>query len=54
MAARGPEFDRMAVFWSGDGGWADLDEKISAGLAGHGVPVVGVNSFKYLWTTRTP
>jgi len=44
----------MAVFWSGDGGWADLDEKISAGLAGRGVPVVGVNSLKYFWTNRTP
>jgi type IV secretory pathway VirJ component len=54
VAARGPESDRMAVFWSGDGGWADLDEEISASLAGHGVPVVGVNSLKYFWTNRTP
>ena len=44
----------MAVFWSGDGGWADLDEEISASLAGHGVPVVGVDSLKYFWTNRTP
>ncbi|MGB5421686.1 MAG: AcvB/VirJ family lysyl-phosphatidylglycerol hydrolase [Desulfobacterales bacterium] len=54
VAARGPETDRMAVFWSGDGGWADLDEEISTSLAGHGVPVVGVNSLKYFWTNRTP
>lgn len=54
VTARGPESDRMAVFWSGDGGWADLDEEISASLAGHGVPVVGVNSLKYFWTNRTP
>ena len=44
----------MAVFWSGDGGWAELDREISTDLAGRGVPVVGVNSLKYFWTQRTP
>ena len=44
----------MAVFWSGDGGWAELDQEISANLAGRGIPVVGVNSLKYFWTSRTP
>jgi type IV secretory pathway VirJ component len=44
----------MAVFWSGDGGWAELDKKISTRLADHGVPVVGVNSLNYFWTNRTP
>jgi type IV secretory pathway VirJ component len=46
--------DRMAVFWSGDGGWAELDREVSAGLADRGVSVVGVNSLKYFWTIRTP
>jgi len=54
VAAPGSAFDRMAVFWSGDGGWAELDREVSAGLAGNGVPVVGVNSLKYFWTSRTP
>jgi len=54
VAARDPAPDRMAVFWSGDGGWAELDKEVSAGLAGCGVPVVGVNSLKYFWTDRTP
>jgi len=54
VAARGPASDRMAVFWSGDGGWAELDQEISASLAARGVPVVGVNSLKYFWTSRTP
>jgi type IV secretory pathway VirJ component len=53
VAARGPESNHFAVFWSGDGGWADLDKEISAGLAGKGVPVVGVNSLNYFWTKRT-
>jgi type IV secretory pathway VirJ component len=47
LAAHGPGSDRMAVFWSGDGGWADLDQAICAGLSHRGVPVVGVNSLKY-------
>ena len=54
VAAHGPASDRMAVFWSGDGGWAELDQEISAGLAARGVPVIGVNSLKYFWTKRTP
>jgi len=54
VAGRDPASDRMAVFWSGDGGWADLDKEISADLAVHGVAVVGVNSLKYFWTGRTP
>ncbi len=54
VAAHGPESDYMAVFWSGDGGWAELDKEISTHLAARGVPVVGVNSLKYFWTNRTP
>ena len=54
VAARDPASDRMAVFWSGDGGWAELDKEVSANLAARGVPVVGVNSLKYFWTNRTP
>ena len=54
VAAPGPGSDHMAVFWSGDGGWAELDREISTGLAGRGIPVVGVNSLKYFWTSRTP
>lgn len=54
VAAHGPESDYLAVFWSGDGGWADLDRDISARLAARGVAVVGVNSLAYFWTGRTP
>ncbi|MFZ0133713.1 MAG: AcvB/VirJ family lysyl-phosphatidylglycerol hydrolase [Desulfobacterales bacterium] len=54
VAARGPQSAYMAVFWSGDGGWADLDKDISARLAARGVAVVGVNSLAYFWTGRTP
>jgi type IV secretory pathway VirJ component len=44
----------LAVLLTGDGGWAGLDRDVSAAIAKHGIPVVGVNSLKYFWTARTP
>ena len=44
----------FAVFLSGDGGWAGIDQDVAAALAAAGIPVVGFNSLKYFWTARTP
>ena len=44
----------MAVIYSGDGGWRDLDKQIGEALAARGVPVVGVDSLRYFWRARTP
>ena len=44
----------LAVFYSGDGGWADLDEQVSLSLARQGLPVVGLNSLAYFWKKRDP
>ena len=44
----------MAVILTGDGGWADIDKSVAAGLAAAGVPVVGWSSLRYYWTPRTP
>lgn len=44
----------MAVVVSGDGGWAGLDKEVAGALSTKGIPVVGVNSLQYFWTTRTP
>lgn len=46
--------DLLAVIATGDGGWADIDENLAAGLSARGVPVVGWNSLRYYWTPRTP
>jgi type IV secretory pathway VirJ component len=54
VPATGPERDLAAVFVTGDGGWAEIDKRISARLAAAGVPVVGWSSLKYYWTPRTP
>jgi hypothetical protein len=44
----------MAVIYSGDGGWRDLDKEIGEHLSQRGVPVVGVDSLRYFWTEKKP
>lgn len=44
----------MAIVYSGDGGWRDIDKQIGEVLAGRGVPVVGVDSLRYFWRAKTP
>ena len=46
--------DTLAVFYSGDGGWAAADVGISDGMIQAGIPVVGVNSLRYFLQRRTP
>jgi type IV secretory pathway VirJ component len=46
--------DVLVVFYSGDGGWADLDQKVATVFNQRGMPVVGVNMFKYFWRNRPP
>ena len=46
--------DSFAIFMSGDGGWAGLDQDIAAALSAQGIPVVGLDSLRYYWTKRTP
>lgn len=52
--APGDSSQTLAVFLTGDGGWADIDKTISDSLARHGIPVVALNSREYLKTKRTP
>ncbi|NEL42783.1 MAG: virulence factor, partial [Xanthomonas perforans] len=49
-----PGSDRMVVMLSGDGGWRELDKGIAAQLQQQGVSVVGWNSLRYFWASRTP
>ena len=53
LPAEGPG-RHMAVIWSGDGGWRDLDKEIGEVLAQNGVSVVGVDSLRYFWSAKTP
>lgn len=49
-----PSRDTMAVIYSGDGGWRDLDSQVGANLQAAGIPVVGVDSLRYFWSKKTP
>ena len=44
----------LAIFWSGDGGWATIDKEVSENLQAKGISVVGVDSLRYFWSARTP
>jgi type IV secretory pathway VirJ component len=52
--ATGDSAPELAVFLTGDGGWAAIDKEISDSLVRHGIPVVALNSREYLATKRTP
>ncbi|UJW75100.1 virulence factor family protein [Rhizobium sp. SL42] len=49
-----PSRDTMAVIYSGDGGWRDLDSEVAGQLQSSGIPVVGIDSLRYFWSARTP
>ncbi|WP_182084940.1 virulence factor family protein [Aureimonas sp. ME7] len=43
----------VVVFFSGDGGWRDLDKTIGDWLTEHGVEVIGVDSLRYFWSEKS-
>ncbi|WP_429931223.1 virulence factor family protein [Agrobacterium vitis] len=49
-----PAFDTMAIIYSGDGGWRDIDSEIASYFQSEGLPVVGVDSLRYFWSERKP
>lgn len=48
------KFDTLAIVYSGDGGWRDLDQQVAGALQNRGIPVVGVDSLRYFWSEKTP
>ncbi|KAB0679973.1 virulence factor family protein [Aureimonas leprariae] len=49
-----PTRDTLAIIYSGDGGWRDLDKEIGDIFQKEGLPTVGVDSLRYFWTKQTP
>lgn len=44
----------LLVFFSGDGGWASLDEDVAEHLITRGIGVIGVSSLRYFWKAKPP
>lgn len=44
----------LIVFYSGDGGWRDIDKKIGAYLSDQGYYVAGIDSLRYFWRKKDP
>jgi hypothetical protein len=42
------------LFYSGDGGWRDLDRSVAEEMAKLGSSVLGVDVLRYFWERRTP
>lgn len=49
-----PTRDTMAIVYSGDGGWRDIDKEVGDVLQQQGMPVVGIDSLRYFWSERQP
>lgn len=45
---------KLLILFSGDGGWLDFEDQLSAGFAAEGFETIGFNSRTYFWSTRTP
>lgn len=46
--------DTVTLFYSGDGGWRDLDRIVAGEMARQGFPVVGIDTLRTFWTRKTP
>jgi type IV secretory pathway VirJ component len=49
-----PTRDTLAIVYSGDGGWRDIDKQTGDLLQQQGIPVVGIDSLRYFWSERQP
>jgi type IV secretory pathway VirJ component len=46
--------DTVTLFYSGDGGWRDLDKAVAAQMVALNYPVVGVDVLRYFWQHQSP
>ncbi|HYQ38255.1 MAG TPA: AcvB/VirJ family lysyl-phosphatidylglycerol hydrolase [Pseudomonas sp.] len=46
--------DTVTLFYSGDGGWRDLDRDVADEMAAQGHPVVGIDALRYFWQHKSP
>lgn len=53
MPAQPDTGNTLAIFLTGDGGWASLDKQVVAEMRAHGIAVVGLNTRSYLSKRKT-
>lgn len=53
VPAVGASSDTLTLFYSGDGGWRDLDRDIAERMAAKGYPVVGIDVLRYFWQHKS-
>ena len=46
--------ETLTLFYSGDGGWRDLDRASAEHMAAAGYPVVGIDTLRYYWQHKSP
>ncbi|TAN71676.1 MAG: virulence factor family protein [Methylobacter sp.] len=46
--------DTVTIFYSGDGGWRDLDRTVAGEMAALNYPVAGVDVLRYFWEHKSP
>lgn len=46
--------DVVTLFYSGDGGWRDLDKTVAEEMVKMNSPVIGVDVLRYFWERKTP
>lgn len=44
----------LTLFYSGDGGWRDLDRAVAGEMAKAGFPIAGIDVLRYFWQAKTP
>lgn len=44
----------VTLFYSGDGGWRDLDRAVADEMAKRDYPVVGIDALRYFWQHKSP
>jgi type IV secretory pathway VirJ component len=54
LPASGTQNDSFVVLLTGDGGYAGMDQNITAAFNAKGQPVAVLNALKYFWKARTP
>jgi hypothetical protein len=50
----GKHSDSVTLFYSGDGGWRDLDKSLAGEMAALDYPIVGIDVLRYFWERKAP